>query len=441
MRRRDFVGLLASVPVACISPGRAQQSGRRRRIGVLMGLVESDPQARKYLSAFRGVLSGLGWRDEQNLQIDVRATTDPEAMRSLISDLIASGSEILLTYTTPCTNAAHQATSSVPILFVAVSDPIGTGFVKSFSHPGGNITGFTNFEPTIGSKWVELMREIAPSVHRVAMLFNPATANTGASGGIYLESMKTAANSLGLELTVSPVSLPSEIDRAFAAVSEQLDGGLIVMPNVFTAANQERIVAQAAQHRVPTIYPLSHFVTAGGLISYGIDYADQFRLAASYADRILRGTKPADLPVQQPTKFELVINRKAAHELGLTIPASLLANGRQLDRLARFLAGRTSWLRCAMSAFEGIVLQKSKVAPVQIFGENHKRKEVDDSHSLSRATEVAHEFGVRRCGPSNSYTNNAPAALRNLTTSAKRLLQHYRGNTRSRISGLSGAAF
>jgi putative ABC transport system substrate-binding protein len=329
MRRRDFVGLLASVPAARILPARGQ-NGRRRRIGVLMGLVEGDPQARKYLSAFREVLGSLGWKDGQDVQIDVRAATNPEAMRSLISELLASGSEIVLTYTTPCTNAAHQATSSVPILFVAVSDPIGTGFVKSFSHPGGNITGFTNFEPTIGSKWLELMRDIAPAVQRVAMLFNPATANAGASGGIYLQSMKAAASSLGIELTISPVSEPPEIDRAFATVAEQAGGGLIVMPNVFTAANQERIVAQAARFRIPTVYPLSHFTAAGGLISYGIDYADQFRLAASYADRILRGTKPADLPVQQPTKFELVINRKTAKELGLTIPASLLATADSL---------------------------------------------------------------------------------------------------------------
>jgi putative ABC transport system substrate-binding protein len=287
--------------------------------------VEGDPQARKYLSAFREVLGGLGWRDGQNIQVDVRAATDPDAMGSLASDLIASGSEIVLTYTTPCANAVHQATSSVPILFVAVSDPVGTGFVKSFSRPGGNITGFTNFEPTMGSKWVELIREIAPSVQKVAMLFNPATANAGASGGVYLQSVKAAADALGLELTVSPVSNPPEIDGVFAAVAEHGGGGLIVMPNVFTAANQERIVAQAARFRVPTVYPLSHFVAVGGLISYGIDYTDQFRLAASYADRILRGAKPADLPVQQPTKFELVINRKTAKELGLTIPPSLLA--------------------------------------------------------------------------------------------------------------------
>jgi putative tryptophan/tyrosine transport system substrate-binding protein len=246
-------------------------------------------------------------------------------MRSLASDLMNLGPEVILTYTTPSTKAVHLATRSVPILFVAVSDPIGTGFVKSFSHPGGNVTGFTNFEPTMGSKWVELIHEIAPSVKRVSMLFNPATANAGASGGVYLQSIKAAAGVLGIELSVSPVSAPVEIDGAFAAIAEHPGGGLIVMPNVFTVSNRERIVTQAARFRVPTVYPLSQFVAAGGLISYGIDYTDQFRLAASYADRILRNTKPADLPVQQPTKFELTINETTAKELGLTIPASLLA--------------------------------------------------------------------------------------------------------------------
>ncbi len=263
-------------------------------------------------------------------------------MRSLASKLIELGPAVVLTYTTPSTNAVHQATRSVPILFVAVSDPVGTGFVKSFSHPEGNITGFTNFEPTMGSKWVELIHEIAPSVQRVAMLFNPATANAGASGGVYLQSMKAAAGVLGVELIISPVSAPAEIDGAFAAIAEHPGSGLIVMPNVFTASNQERIVTQAARFRVPTVYPLSQFVAAGGLMSYGIDYTDQFRLAGSYADRILRGAKPADLPVQQPIKFELAINRKTAKELGLTFPASLLATARDIEQDARRPATATT---------------------------------------------------------------------------------------------------
>ncbi|MFL6812469.1 MAG: ABC transporter substrate-binding protein, partial [Bradyrhizobium sp.] len=303
----------------------AQQGGRARRIGVLMGLVEGSPEAAKYLSTFQEALRALGWTGRQNVQIEYRAATELEGMRSHAIELVSLGPELIVTYTTPATNAVRQATHGVPILFVAVSDPIGTGFVESFSRPGGNITGFTNFEATMGSKWVELLREVAPSVKRVAMLFNPTTANAGASGGIYLQSMKTAAGVLGIELTVSAANEPADIDAAFAAVAESPDGGFIVMPNVFTAVHRDRIVAQAARFRIPTIYPLQHFVSAGGLMSYGIDYSDQFRLAASYADRILRGGKPADLPVQQPTKFELAINRKTANALGLAIPATLLA--------------------------------------------------------------------------------------------------------------------
>jgi putative ABC transport system substrate-binding protein len=259
-----------------------------------MGLREGDAEAAKYLKAFQEALSALGWTAGQNLQIDFRAAIDLESLASRASELISLGPELFLTYTTPTTNAARQATRSVPILFVAVSDPIGTGFVESISHPGRNITGFTNFEPTMGSKWVELIHEIVPSAQRVAMLFNPVTANTGASGGVYLQSMKSAASVLGLELMVSPVNNPVEIDEAFAVIAKRGNGAMIVMPNVFTASHKERIVTQAAEFRIPTIYPLSHFVAAGGLVSYGIDYVDQFRLAASYADHILRGAKVAD---------------------------------------------------------------------------------------------------------------------------------------------------
>jgi len=325
MRRRDFISLLGSTAAMWPLRVRGQQTGRARRIAMLMGLVEDDPQGKTYLSAFQEALRDLGWRDGQNVQIDYRATADLENMRASAVELINLGPELIVTYTTPATNAARQATRRVPILFVAVSDPIGTGFVESFSRPGGNITGFTNFEATMGGKWLELMRDIAPSVKRVAMLYNPATANAGASGGVYLPSMKAAADVLGIELRVSPVNDPAEIDGAFAAIAASPDGGLVVMPNVFTAKNQERIVAQAARFRIPTVYPLQHFVAAGGLLSYGIDYRDQFRLAASYADRILKGGKAADLPVQQPTKFELAINRKTAKALGLAIPATLLA--------------------------------------------------------------------------------------------------------------------
>jgi putative tryptophan/tyrosine transport system substrate-binding protein len=324
MRRRDLIIFLGSI-AATWSPSRAQQGRRVRRIGMLMGLAESDPEGGKYLGVFEEALRALGWKDLQRVQIDYRAATDLEGLRSRALELTGLEPELIVTHTTPATNAVRQATRNVPILFVAVSDPIGTGFVESFSRPGGNITGFTNFESTMGGKWMELLHDVAPSVKRVAMLFNPATANAGARGGVYFKSMEVAAGVLGIELTESPVYVPADIDSAFAAMAERPDGGFIVMPNVFTAANRERIVAQAAQFRIPAVYPLTLFVTAGGLMSYGIDYRDQFRLAAQYADRLLKGGKAADLPVQQPTKFELTINRKTAKALGLAVPATLLA--------------------------------------------------------------------------------------------------------------------
>jgi len=326
MRRRDLLTLLGSIGAIWALPARAQQRGHLGRVGMLMGVPENDPEGGKYLSVFQAALGALGWRDRQNVQIEYRAAADLEGMRSRALELIGLNPELIVTYTTPATNIVRQLTRNVPILFVAVSDPIGTGFVESFSRPGGNITGFTNFEATMGSKWVELLRDVAPSVKRVGMLYNPTTANEGASGGVYLESIKAAAGVLGLELSVSPVNDPADIDRAFADMAENQDGGCVVMPNVFTAANRERIVAQAARFHIPTVYPLPLFVIAGGLISYGIDYREQFRNAASYADRILKGVKVADLPVQQPTKFELVINRKTAKALGLSIPQTLIAS-------------------------------------------------------------------------------------------------------------------
>lgn len=270
-------------------------------------------------------LHALGWIEGQNARIEFRGAPDLPGIKARAAELASLAAEVVVTQTTPATSAMRQAAPGVPIIFIAVSDPIATGFVQSFPHPGGSVTGFTNFEPSMGSKWLELLRDIAPSIKRVAMLFNPDTANTGASGGIYLPSMQAGAQSLGIELIASPVSNPAEIDRVFAGMAGSPSGGVSVMPNVFTAQHRERIVAQAARHRIPTVYPLMHFVEAGGLISYGIDYVDQFRRAATYADRILKGTKPGDLPVEQPTKFELAINRKAAAALGLEVPPTMLA--------------------------------------------------------------------------------------------------------------------
>ncbi|HEX9320703.1 MAG TPA: ABC transporter substrate-binding protein [Xanthobacteraceae bacterium] len=325
LRRRAFIALLGATMAGWPLRARAQQGGRVRRMGVLIGLAEGDPEIGKHLSAFRGGLRALGWTDGQNVQIDHRVAGDPAGMRSAAVELTSLGPELIVTFSTPATNAVREARRNVPIVFIAVSDPIGTGFVESFARPGGNITGFTNFEGTIGGKWLELMRDIAPSIRRASMLFNPATANTGASGGVYLQSMQAAAQIRGIELIVSPVNDPADIDGVFAAMAEGPPGGVIVMPNVFTAANRDRIVAQAERFRIPTVYPLLHFVAAGGLLSYGVDISDLFRRAASYVDRILKGGKPADLPVQQPTKFELMINLKTAKALGLNVPLTLLA--------------------------------------------------------------------------------------------------------------------
>jgi putative tryptophan/tyrosine transport system substrate-binding protein len=248
-----------------------------------------------------------------------------DGLRSGAAELLSHGPDHMVTVSTPATNVVRQASANMRIVFVGVSDPIGPGFVKSFNHPGGNITGFTiGFEENMGGKWLELLREIAPSVKRASMLFNPETANAGASGGIYLKSIETAARDTGTELIVSAVHDSAGIDEVFAAMAQGSSGGVLVMPNTFMWANEERIVAQAERYRVPTIYPLAEFVMAGGLLSYGIDPLDPFRRAASYTDRILKGANPDDLPVQAPTKFELVINKKTATALGLSVPNTLL---------------------------------------------------------------------------------------------------------------------
>ncbi len=320
MRRREFVtgiAVLTAWPLAA----HGQQP---RRVGVLIALEEEDPQTKSYLAAFREALRALGWIEGQSLQIEHRAAPDLDGLRSGAAELLRHAPDLMVTNTTPATNVVRQASANMRIVFISVSDPIGPGFVKSLDRPGGNITGFTNFEETMGGKWLELLREIAPSVKRASMLFNPETANAGSSGGIYLRSIETAARNKGTELIVSAVHDPAGIDEVFAAMAQGSSGGVLVMPNTFMWAQRERIVAQAERHRVPTIYPDAQFVRAGGLLSYGVDIVDLFRRAASYTDRILKGANPGDLPVQQPIKFELEINKKTATALGLTVPSTLL---------------------------------------------------------------------------------------------------------------------
>jgi putative ABC transport system substrate-binding protein len=232
---------------------------------------------------------------------------------------------VIFGISTPVIAALLQQTRSIPIVFAAVGDPTGNGFVDSFAHPGGNVTGFTNFEPTIGGKWVQLLKEIAPKVTRIALIFNPGTAGGGVRGGNYLSSVEAAGPQLGIELVASPVHDDTELDRAIESMAFKAGGGLIVNPDVFTTVHRERIIGLAAQYRLPAIFPYRQFVTGGGLMSFGIDLNDLCRRSGSYSARILRGEMPSDLPVQLPTKFELVINLKTAKALGLTIPETLLA--------------------------------------------------------------------------------------------------------------------
>jgi len=270
-------------------------------------------------------------RRKQCRDIEVRwVAGKSDLMLAFASQFVSQPVDVIIANSTPMVAVLKQLTSTIPIVFVGVADPIKPGFVKSFDHPGGNITGFTNIEETMGGKWVELLREIAPSVKRASMLINPESANAGANGGLYLKSIETAARDTGTELIVSAVHDPAGIDEVFAAMAQGSSGGVLVMPNIFMVAHRERIVAQAARYRVPTIYPQAEFVMAGGLLSYGVDGLDLFRRAASYADRILKGANPRDLPVQQPVKYEHEINKNTATALGLTVPTTLLVTADQV---------------------------------------------------------------------------------------------------------------
>jgi putative ABC transport system substrate-binding protein len=304
---------------------RAQQGGPARRIGALIGgVAETDPESRARLAALRDGLVQRGWREGHNLGIDWRwAGTDTDRMRALAAELVASRPEAIFTHSTPATAAALQATRSIPIVFASVSDPVGDGLVAGFARPGGNVTGFTNVEASMGGKWVEILKELAPAVTRVGFMFNPTTAPGG--GAYFLRPFEVAAPSFNVQPIASPVEDLADVERAISSLGAGANGGLIVNSDVFTARNRATIIAAAARHRVPAIYPFRFFTDGGALIAYGTDIADLWRRAASYLDRILRGEKPGDLPVQAPTKFELIINLKTARTLGLEIPPTLLA--------------------------------------------------------------------------------------------------------------------
>jgi len=322
MRRRDFIvltGGAAAAPLAAL----AQQADRMRRIGVLFGSATDDSEYQARFGAFLQGLQQLGWADGRNVRIDTRwATTNPDDIRRHAAELAALAPDVILAATGSATVAPLlQATRSVPIVFMLVIDPVGAGFVASLAQPGGNATGFTLFEYGMSGKWLELLKEIAPRVTRAAVLRDPAIA----SGIGQFATVQAVAPSLGVELSPVDVRDAPEIERAVTAFARSGNGGLIVTASALATRYRDLIITLAARHKLPAVYSRRLFVADGGLLSYGPDYVDQFRRAASYVDRILKGEKPADLPVQAPTKYELVVNLKTAKALGLELPATLLA--------------------------------------------------------------------------------------------------------------------
>ena len=320
MRRREFITLLGSAAAWPLA-ARAQQPDRMRLIGVLMAYAESDSTAQSWLAAFRAALAKLGWTEGSNLRVELRwSAADPDKIRTFAKELVDLRPDAIFGVTTPVIGALARETRTIPIVFAAVSDPIGSGFVANLAHPGGNITGFTTHDPALGGKWVGLLKEIAPRTVRVALLFNPATA---VPIQFFMPSIQAAASSFPIEVSAAPVHAKDEVEGVIAAQARSPGGGLIVMPDVFNEPIRELIIALAARYGVPAIYYNRFFSEPGGLISYGELRVETFRQAAGYIDRILKGEKPADLPVQVPTKFELIINLKTAKALGLDVPGSL----------------------------------------------------------------------------------------------------------------------
>jgi putative ABC transport system substrate-binding protein len=322
MKRREFIVLLASATAAWPFPARAQQAEGARRIGVLMGYAESDRTARSEVAALRAGLAKLGWTEGSNLRIELRwGNADPDRIRTLAKELVDLRPDVILSQSTLVTDALARETRTIPIVFVNVGDPIASGFAASLARPGGNITGFTVETPAHGGKWVELLKEIAPRTVRMALLFNPATA---VPLQFFMLSIQAAASSLAIQISNAPVHAKDEIEGVIAAQARNPGGGLIVMPDTFNVENRESIIALAVRHGVPAIYYNRIFTESGGLITYGTDFVEQFRQVPEYINRILKGEKPADLPIQAPTKFELVINLKTAKALDLDVPPLLL---------------------------------------------------------------------------------------------------------------------
>ena len=322
MRRRNFIlsfiGGAAAWPLAA----RGQQTARMRRIGVLMQYAEGDPEGQIRAKVLTQELEKLGWKSSFNLRIDYRwAAGDRDRFRSHAADIVKLKDELVVAVSTPAVKALQRESKTIPIIFTQVSDPIGQDIVKSLAKPGGAVTGFTNYDRSIGGKWLELLKQVSPSMTRAAVVFNPQTAPYTQ---LYLGSIESASLSHTVSVTAAQVHDAAEIERTLTEFARVPGGGLIVMTDVFTSVHRKQIIDLAARLALPAVYPYRYYVADGGLMSYGIDQIDQIRGAALYVDRILKGERPGDLPVQAPTKFQLVINIKAAKALGLKISASFL---------------------------------------------------------------------------------------------------------------------
>jgi putative ABC transport system substrate-binding protein len=319
MRRRELLGILggaAGWPLVA----RAQQSGEMRRVAVLLGSAESDLEAQSLIGRTRHRLEELGWSEGRTIRIEYRWTAgDNNRLRAYATELAQLKPDVIVCEGTPVVAALQQATRTIPIVFVNANNPIGSGFVASIARPGGNITGLVSFEPDMGGKWLETLKEIAPDVARVALIYNPQTHT-----GQHFQSIDSVSQTLAVKAIRLPFSNAAEIERALGDFAREPKGGLLVLPDISTNLYNDLICTLAARHRLPAIYPFRHFITNGGLTSYGADTKDMYRKLAEYVDRILRGAKPADLPVQTPTKFELIINLKTAKALGIDIPPPLL---------------------------------------------------------------------------------------------------------------------
>ena len=321
MRRRDFIKVLAGSAITWPLGAHAQQLEQVRRIGVLMNLAANDPEGQARIAAFRQGLQMLGWEEGQNTHIDYRWTGGAlDRMRGYAAELLSLKPNVILATNSPTLEAVRNETSTTPIVFVQIVDPVTSGYVVSLANPGGNITGFTNFERPIIGKWIELLKEIAPGVKRVGAMYNPDNASWRAN----FPDIKATALQLAMEPISAAVRNAADIEQAVDALAREPNGCLLVLPDNTTTVHRKLIVSLADRERVPAIYPFRFFVIDGGLMSYGIDEIDMFRRAASYVDRILKGAKPTDLPIQAPTKFELVINLKSAKTLGLNVSRDFL---------------------------------------------------------------------------------------------------------------------